>query len=128
MEKNQNEKFAEAIKEFRGTIFEYSSSDSDEEDDKSKFGILSLKKKKANSSMNLPVKWKNPKTNKNVVYLSRYVRMVLFLLLLIFSVIIDLDSGIIVSSYKSFTQDLNMSDIQFGTLSSITTVGEIIGL
>ena len=128
MEKNQNEKFAEAIKEFRGTIFEYSSSDSDEEDDKSKFGILSLKKNKAKSSMNLPVKWKNPKTNKNVVYLSRYVRMILFLLLLIFSVIIDLDSGIIVSSYKSFTQDLNMSDIQFGTLSSITTVGEIIGL
>ena len=128
MEKNQNEKFAEAIKEFRGTIFEYSSSDSDEEDDKSKFGILSLKKNKAKSSMNLPVKWKNPKTNKNVVYLSRYVRMVLFLLLLIFSVIIDLDSGIIVSSYKSFTKDLNMSDIQFGTLSSITTVGEIIGL
>ena len=128
MEKNQNEKFAEAIKEFRGTIFEYSSSDSDEEDDKSKFDILSLKKNKAKSSMNLPVKWKNPKTNKNVVYLSRYVRMVLFLLLLIFSVIIDLDSGIIVSSYKSFTKDLNMSDIQFGTLSSITTVGEIIGL
>ena len=128
MEKNQNEKFAEAIKEFRGTIFEYSSSDSDEEDDKSKFGILSLKKNKAKSSMNLPVKWKNPKTNKNIVYLSRYVRMILFLLLLIFSVIIDLDSGIIVSSYKSFTQDLNMSDIQFGTLSSITTVGEIIGL
>ena len=128
MEKNQNEKFAEAIKEFRGTIFEYSSSDSDEEDDKSKFDILSLKKNKAKSSMNLPVKWKNPKTNKNVVYLSRYVRMVLFLLLPIFSVIIDLDSGIIVSSYKSFTKDLNMSDIQFGTLSSITTVGEIIGL
>ena len=131
MEKNQNEKFAEAIKEFRGTIFEYSSSDSDSDEDdtkKSKFNLLSFKKSKAKSSMNLPVKWKNPKTNKNVVYLSRYVRMLLFCLLLIFSVIIDLDSGIIVSSYKSFTKDLNMSDIQFGTLSSITTVGEIIGL
>ena len=78
--------------------------------------------------MNLPVNWKNPKTKKNVVYLSRYVRMILFFLLLIFSDIIDLDSGIIVSSYKSFTEGLNMSDIQFGTLSSITTVGEIIGL
>ena len=131
MEKNQNEKFAEAIKEFRGTIFEYSSSSSDEEEDKnkkSKFDLLTFKKNKAKSSMNLPVKWKNPKTKKNVVYLSRYVRMILFFLLLIFSVIIDLDSGIIVSSYKSFTEDLNMSDIQFGTLSSITTVGEIIGL
>ena len=124
-----NEKLAEAIKEFRGTIFEYSSSDSDEENEnsKSKFRLL-FKKTKAKSSMNLPVKWKNPKTKKNVVYLSRYVRMILFFILLIFSVSIDLDSGIIVSSYKSFIEDLKMSDIQFGTLSSITTVGEIIGL
>ena len=129
MESNKNEKFAEAIKEFRGTIFEYSSSSSDEDDNKaSKFNPFSSKKNKAKSSLNLPVKWKNPKTKKNVVYLSRYVRMILFFLLLVFSVIIDLDSGIIVSSYKSFTQDLKMSDIQFGTLSSITTVGEIIGL
>ena len=129
MEEKGNEKLAEAIKEFRGTIFEYSSSDSDEEDrnSKSKFGLL-FKKTKAKSSMNLPVKWKNPKTKKNIVYLSRYVRMILFFILLIFSVSIDLDSGIIVSSYKSFIEDLNMSDIQFGTLSSITTVGEIIGL
>ena len=131
METNQNEKLAEAIKEFRGTIFEYSSSDSDEDEDnkkKSKFDLSLFKKNKAKSSMNLPVKWKNPKTKKNVVYLSRYVRMILFVLLLIFSVIIDLDSGIIVSSYKSFTEDLDMSDMQFGTLSSITTVGEIISL
>ena len=129
MEEKGNEKFAEALKEFRGTIFEYSSSDSDEEDGntKSKFRLL-FKKTKAKSSMNLPVKWKNPKTKKNVVYLSRYVRMILFFILLVFSVSIDLDSGIIVSSYKSFIEDLNMSDIQFGTLSSITTVGEIIGL
>ncbi len=54
--------------------------------------------------------------------------MILFFLLLIFSVVIDLDSGIIVSSYKSFTQDMHMSDIQFGTISSIINAGEIIGL
>ena len=54
--------------------------------------------------------------------------MILFFLLLIFSVIIDLDSGIIVSSYKSFTEDMQMSDIQFGTISSIINAGEIIGL
>ena len=54
--------------------------------------------------------------------------MVLFFLLLIFSVIIDLDSGIIVSSYKSFTTDMQMSDMQFGTISSIINAGEIIGL
>ena len=128
MDEKGNEKLAEAINDFRGTIFEYSSSDSDEERQttKSKFG--SLFNKKSKSSVNLPVKLKNPKTKKNVVYLSRYVRMFLFFLLLIFSVSIDLDSGIIVSSYKSFIEDLNISDIQFGTLSSITTVGEIIGL
>ena len=126
MESKGKEKFEELINEFRGTIFEYSSSDSDEENEKPKFNLF--KKNKAKSSMNLPVKWKNPKTNKNVVYLSRYIRMVLFFLLLIFSIIIDLDSGIIVSSYKTFITDLNMSDMQFGTLSSITTVGQIIGL
>ena len=60
MEKNQNEKFAEAIKEFRGTIFEYSSSSSDEEENNknSKFNLLKFKKNKAKSSMNLPIKWK----------------------------------------------------------------------
>ena len=126
METNGKEKFVEVINEFRGTIFEYSSSDSDEENEKQNFNLF--KKFKAKSSMNLPVKMKNPKTNKNVVYLSRYIRMLLFFLLLIFSIIIDLDSGIIVSSYKTFTEDLNMSDMQFGTLSSITTVGQIIGL
>ena len=127
MEISQNEKFLEAIKEFRGTIFEYSSSDSDDED-KKKISKFNYSLNKAKSSINLPIKLKNPKTKKKVVYLSRIVRMILFFLLLIFSVIIDLDSGIIVSSYKSFTQDLNISDMQFGTLSSITTVGEIIGL
>ena len=54
--------------------------------------------------------------------------MLLFFLLLINSVVIDLDAGVIVSSYKSFTHDLNMSDFQFGSLNSITTVGKIISL
>ena len=117
----------EKIKEIRCTMFEYSSSDSEEENDKgkSKTGILSTYK--AKTSMNLPF-YKKKKSKKIFVYLSRYVRMILFFLLLIFSVVIDLDSGIIVSSYKSFTQDMHMSDIQFGTISSIINAGEIIGL
>ena len=129
MEIKKNEILSEAMKEFRGTIFEYSSSDSDEEEENKKnqnFDLFLSKKPK--SAINLSVKWKNPQTNKNIVYLSRYVRMLLFFLLLIFSVIIDLDPGITVSSYKNFTQDLKMNDIQFGTLTSITTVGEIISL
>ena len=70
------------------------------------------------------------KSNKNKpkIYLSRYIRTILFFLLLIFSISVDLDAGIIVSSYKSFTQDLNMSDLQFGSLNSITIIGKIISL
>jgi hypothetical protein len=106
-------------------MFEYSSSDSEEENYKGKNKISSHKK--AKSTMYLP-SYKKKKSKKIFVYLSRYVRMILFFLLLIFSVVIDLDSGIIVSSYKSFTQDMHMSDIQFGTISSIINAGEIIGL
>jgi len=116
----------EVIKELRCTMFEYSSSDSDDDNSKNKSNLLSFKK--AKSTMNLPIQNKKKKSKKIFVYLSRYVRMILFFLLLIFSVIIDLDSGIIVSSYKSFTEDMQMSDIQFGTISSIINAGEIIGL
>ena len=133
-EPKQNEKENANKKELRTTAFEYSSSDSDEENDKiSKiknkisFPVLSLKKFK--SSNNLVVGEKKKKIKKKEkIYLSRYVRMILFFLLLIFSVVIDLDAGVIVSCYKSFTQDLHMSDLQFGSLNSITTVGKIISL
>ena len=116
----------EILKELRCTMFEYSSSDSDDEN-KLKDKLDPLSSKKAKSTMALPQR-KKKKTKKIFVYLSRYVRMLLFFLLLIFSVAIDLDSGIIVSSYKSFTQDMHMNDIQFGTISSIINAGEIIGL
>ena len=122
----QKKEKKEIIKELRCTMFEYSSSDSDD-DNKGKDKFDPLANKKAKSTMNLPQR-KKKKTKKIFVYLSRYVRMILFFLLLIFSVVIDLDSGIIVSSYKSFTQDMHMSDIQFGTISSIINAGEIIGL
>ena len=104
----------EILKELRCTMFEYSSSDSDDEN-KLKDKLDPLSSKKAKSTMALPQR-KKKKTKKIFVYLSRYVRMLLFFLLLIFSVAIDLDSGIIVSSYKSFTQDMHMNDIQFGTI------------
>ena len=121
---NQKKEKLEVIKEIRCTMFQYSSSDSDDEKDKAKFKKL---EKKYKSTMVLPYH-KKKKSKKIFVYLSRYVRMILFFLLLIFSVIIDLDSGIIVSSYKSFTTDMQMSDMQFGTISSIINAGEIIGL
>ena len=129
---NEQGKTNEQKKDFRCTQFEYSSSGSDEENEKVKgknkinFPVISNKKFK--SSSNLVVSEKRTKKKKTKIYLSRYVRMILFFLLLIFSVIIDLDAGIIVSSYKSFTQDLHMSDFQFGSLNSITTIGKIIAL
>jgi MFS family permease len=126
-------------KEIRCTAFEYSHSSSDSEEEKEKekktktkisFPLLNLKKFK--SSNKLVVGEKKPKAKKNniktKIYLSRYVRMLLFFLLIIDSVIIDLDAGIIVSSYKAFTQDLHMSDFQFGSLNSITTIGKILAL
>ena len=120
-------------KEMRCTQFEYNSSDSDEEEfeiskKKTKISFPVQSNKKFKSSSNLVVGEKRVKNKKSKIYLSRYVRMILFFLLLIFSVIIDLDAGIIVSSYSSFTQDLHMSDFQFGSLNSITTIGKIISL
>ena len=136
-ESKQNEKENTNKKELRTTAFEYSSSDSDEENDKiSKiknkisFPVLSLKKFKSSNNLVVGEKKKKKKKikKKEKIYLSRYVRMILFFLLLIFSIIIDLDAGVIVSCYKSFTQDLHMSDLQFGSLNSITTAGKIISL
>ena len=127
------EKKIEGKKDIRCTQFEYSSSDSDSDDEnlkiKNKLNLQYLSKKIFKSTKNL-VKGekKEKKKKKSKIYLSRYVRLALFFELLIFSVIIDLDSGIIVSSYKSFTQDLNMSDLQYGSLNSITTIGKIIAL
>ena len=135
MEEKKNEGKKENKKDIRCTQFEYSSSESDSDDEnikmKNKLNLQYLSKKIFKSTKNLvkgEKKEKKKKKNKSKIYLSRYVRMLLFFLLLIFSVIIDLDSGIIVSSYKSFTQDLNMSDLQYGSLNSITTIGKIIAL
>ena len=127
------EKKIEGKKDIRCTQFEYSSSGSDSDDEnlkiKNKLNLQYLSKKIFKSTKNLVEgEKKEKKKKKSKIYLSRYVRLALFFELLIFSVIIDLDSGIIVSSYKSFTQDLNMSDLQYGSLNSITTIGKIIAL
>ena len=131
-EQEEQEDTSKIKKEMRCTQFEYTSSDSEEEFEmprkKNKINFPVQSNKKFKSSSNLVVGEKRVKKKKTKIYLSRYVRMILFFLLLIFSVIIDLDAGIIVSSYSSFTQDLHMSDFQFGSLNSITTIGKIISL
>ena len=135
MEKKREERKV-AQKNFRCTQFEYSSSESDSEEEysksKDKLNIKILPKKKFESSKNLnkceDKIEKKKKKEKPKIYLSRYIRMILFFLLLFFTVIVDLDAGIIVSCYKSFIHDLNMSDLQYGSLNSITTIGKIIAL
>ena len=135
MEKKKEERKL-AQKNLRCTQFEYSSSESDSEEEypksKDKLNIKTLPKKKFESSKNLnkceDKKEKKKKKEKPKIYLSRYIRMILFFLLLFFTVIVDLDAGIIVSCYKSFIHDLNMSDLQYGSLNSITTIGKIIAL
>ena len=135
MEKKKEERKL-AQKNLRCTQFEYSSSESDSEEEypksKDKLNIKTLPKKKFESSKNLnkceDKIEKKKKKEKPKIYLSRYIRMILFFLLLFFTVIVDLDAGIIVSCYKSFIHDLNMSDLQYGSLNSITTIGKIIAL
>ena len=131
-EQEEQEDTSKIKNEMRCTQFEYTSSDSEEEFEmprkKNKISFPVQSNKKFKSSSNLVVGEKKEKKKKTKIYLSRYIRMILFFLLLIFSVIIDLDEGIIVSSYSSFAQDLHMSDFQFGSLNSITTIGKIISL
>ena len=135
MEKKKEERKV-AQKNLRCTQFEYSSSESDSEEEypksKDKLNIKTLPKKKFESSKNLnkceDKIEKKKKKEKPKIYLSRYIRMILFFLLLFFTVVVDLDAGIIVSCYKSFIHDLNMSDLQYGSLNSITTIGKIIAL
>jgi len=118
------------------TEFEYSPSESDPDAENLKnknnsvIKHLSNKifKQRKKSKKNEKKTKEKTKKNKPKIYLSRYVRVILFFLLLIYSIAVDLDAGIIVSSYKSFTQDLNMSDLQFGSLNSITIIGKIISL
>ena len=118
------------------TEFEYSPSESDPDAENLKnknnsvIKHLSNKifKQRKKSKKNEKKTKEKTKKNKPKIYLSRYVRIILFFLLLIYSIAVDLDAGIIVSSYKSFTQDLNMSDLQFGSLNSITIIGKIISL
>ena len=118
------------------TEFEYSPSESDPDAENLKNKNNSVIKHLSNKNFKQIKKSKTiekktkekTKKNKPKIYLSRYVRIILFFLLLIYSIAVDLDAGIIVSSYKSFTQDLNMSDLQFGSLNSITIIGKIISL
>ena len=131
MKSRANKDSKKQKKEYRCTQFEYSSSDSDSdnENSKNKLNFPFLSKKVYKSSINkIKEGQKEKKKRKSKIYLSRYVRMILFFLLVIFNVIIDLDSGIISSCFKSFIKDLNLNDLQYGSLNSLSTAGKILSL
>jgi MFS family permease len=65
---------------------------------------------------------------KNQLFLSRGIRIIIFLLFISLSIIVDVDNGVIASSSQSIKQDLNISDGQFGLFVSIPFTGRILGL
>jgi len=65
---------------------------------------------------------------KKQLFLSRKIRITIFLLFIILSVIVDIDNGIIASSSQKIKEDLNIKNSQFGLFVSIPFTGRIIGL
>ena len=64
----------------------------------------------------------------NYTVLSRKIRIYIFSLFLILSVVVDLESGIFNSSVDILQKDLEMNNAQYGLFVSISFTGRIIGL
>ena len=64
----------------------------------------------------------------NFTVLSRKMRIYIFCLFLILSVVVDLESGIFNSSIDYLQKDLNMNNTEYGLFVSISFTGRIIGL
>ena len=61
-------------------------------------------------------------------FLSRKMRIYIFILFLILSVAVDLEYGIFNSSVDYLQKDLNMNNSEYGLFVSISFTGRIIGL
>ena len=70
----------------------------------------------------------NSELQENYTYLSRKMRIYIFSLFLILSVVVDLESGIFNSSVDYLQADLNMNNAEYGLFVSISFTGRIIGL
>ena len=70
----------------------------------------------------------NSELQENFTYLSRKMRIYIFSLFLILSVVVDLESGIFNSSVDFLQADLNMNNAEHGLFVSISFTGRIIGL
>ena len=62
------------------------------------------------------------------VILSRKVRILIFFLFLVLSIVVDLDNGIFSSSVDVLEKDLGMNNTEYGTFVSVSFIGRIIGL
>ena len=70
----------------------------------------------------------NSEFQENYTVLSRKMRIYIFSLFLILSVVVDLESGIFNSSVDYLQADLNMNNAEYGLFVSISFTGRIIGL
>ena len=70
----------------------------------------------------------NSEFQENYTVLSRKMRIYIFSLFLILSVVVDLESGIFNSSVDYLQVDLNMNNAEYGLFVSISFTGRIIGL
>ena len=62
------------------------------------------------------------------IFLSRKMRIYIFILFLILSVAVDLEYGIFNSSVDFVQKDLNMNNSEYGLFVSVSFTGRIIGL
>ena len=70
----------------------------------------------------------NIEFEENYTVLSRKVRIYIFSLFLLLSIVVDLESGIFNSSIDYLQEDLNMNNAEYGLFVSISFTGRIIGL
>ena len=62
------------------------------------------------------------------IFLSRKMRIYIFILFLILSVAVDLEYGIFNSSVDFVQKDLNMNNSEYGLFVSVSFTGRIVGL
>ena len=62
------------------------------------------------------------------IALSRKVRIYIFILFLVLSIVVDLDNGIFSASVEKIKEDLGMDGKEYGIFISISFIGRIIGL
>ena len=92
---------------------------------------LNINEKKAEQINNENIENNNDLNNdlqENFTVLSRKVRIFIFSLFLILSVVVDLENGIFSSSVDYLQEDLNMNNAEYGMFVSIPFTGRIIGL